>query len=91
MSVPESYDNYKINMFAIKSAQFVSKLGITRITPSIANSHVIKYGTLSDIKKEIYRAVFYSRTTTKTMINEVKYIKENAKKFRLEICQTYRF
>lgn len=79
MSVPESYNNYKINMFPIKLAQFASELGITRIIPSIANSDAIKYGTLSNTEKEIYRAVFYSRTATKTMINEAKYIKENAK------------
>lgn len=80
MAVPESYDNYKINMLAIKLGQFASKVGFTRILPSIANGDAVKYGTLTDTEKDIYRAVFYNRTATKTMIDEVKYIKENAKK-----------
>lgn len=79
MSVPEAYENYKINMFVIKLGQIASKLGITRVIPSLANGYAVKYGMLSDTEKEIYRAVFYSRTATKTMINEAKYIKENAK------------
>ena len=79
MAVPEAYENYKINMFVIKLGEFASKIGITRLIPSIADGDAVKYGTLSDSEKEIYRALFYSRTATKTMINEVKYIKENAK------------
>ena len=34
---------------------------------------------LTDEEKEIYRAIFYSRTATTTMMNEVSSIKENAK------------
>ena len=45
----------------------------------ISESDAIKYGTLTDNEKEIYRAVFYNRTATVTMIDEVKRIQENAK------------
>lgn len=42
-------------------------------------SDAIKYGTLSDSEKEIYRAVFYTHTATVTMINECDSVTENAK------------
>ena len=54
-------------------------LGITRLIPAFAESDAIKYGTLTDGEKKMYRATFYSRTATATMINEAKRIKENAK------------
>lgn len=47
--------------------------------PSLAESDAIKVGTLSEEEKEIYRAVFYQRTATVTMIDEVKAVKDNAK------------
>lgn len=78
MAVPEAYEAYNINMFGIKLGQFAAKTGIIRFIPGIAESDAIKYGTLSEKEKETYRAVFYNRTATVTMINEVKNIKENA-------------
>lgn len=53
--------------------------GITRLIPAFAESDAIKYGTLTDGEKKMYRATFYSRTATVTMINEAKSIKANAK------------
>ena len=63
----------------LKLSQFAANVGITRILPGVAESDAIKYGTLSDEEKEVYRAIFYSRTATTTMMNEVSSIKENAK------------
>lgn len=80
MSVPQSYDNMSINIPLIKLAGWASNVGITRVIPGIADSEAIKHGTLSDKEKEIYKAVFYNRTLTKTMINETKSVKENAQK-----------
>ena len=80
MVVPEAYEDYKINMPMLKISQFAARVGITRIFPGISESDAIKYGTLSDTEKEIYRAIFYEKTATTTMLNEVKWIKENAKK-----------
>ena len=57
-------------------------MGVTRLIPGISDSDAIKYGTLSDDEKEIYRAVFYSRTATVTMINEMERVKENAEKVK---------
>ncbi len=79
MSVPKAYEDYKINMPMLKVSQFAANVGITRILPGVAESDAIKYGTLSEKEKEIYRAIFYSRTATTTMMNEVGSIKENAK------------
>lgn len=79
MAVPQAYEDYQINMPLLKLSQLAARLGVTRILPGIAESNAIKYGTLSDDEKDIYRAVFYARTATITMMNEVQHIKENAK------------
>lgn len=78
MSVPKAYEGYDINMSMIKIGQFAARIGITRILPGVSESDAIKYGTLTDTEKELYRAIFYEKTATTTMLNEVKWIKENA-------------
>ena len=78
MAVPNYYDEMKISIPLTKLGQYCAKLGITRWLPSLAESDDIKYGTLSEEEKEIYRAVFYQRTATATMVNEVKAVKDNA-------------
>lgn len=79
MAVPKAYEDYEINIPVLKLSQFAANIGITRILPGVAESDAIKYGTLSDEEKELYRAIFYSRTATTTMMNEVYNVKENAK------------
>ena len=54
--------------------------GITRFIPGLCESEAIKHGTLTEEEKEIYRAVFYRRTATVTMINESEAVKANAEK-----------
>jgi pimeloyl-ACP methyl ester carboxylesterase len=78
MAVPESYEKYNINIPLIKLSAFAANAGITRWIPDIWESDAIKYGTLTDEEKELYKAVFYRRTATKTMLNEVQQIKKNA-------------
>lgn len=78
MAVPNAYSDYSINMPLIKISSFASQIGITRLLPGISESEAIKYGTLSEEEKEIYKAIFYRRTATKTMLNEVDEIKNNA-------------
>lgn len=78
MAVPNAYRDYKINMSMLKISQFAARVGITRILPGVSESDAIKYGTLSDTEKDLYRAVFYEKTATITMLNEVESIKENA-------------
>lgn len=79
MAVPEYYENMKINLPLMKLGQYAANLGITRLIPSLAESDAIKHGTLTDDEKNIYRAIFYNRTATVTMINETKSVKANAK------------
>ena len=79
MAVPQYYDSMSINIPMMCVASWAANIGVTRLIPRIAESDAIKYGTLSDSEKEIYRAVFYSRTATVTMINECDSVKENAK------------
>ena len=71
MAVPNAYRDYKINMSMLKISQFAARVGITRILPGVSESDAIKYGTLSDTEKDLYRAVFYEKTATITMLNEV--------------------
>ena len=78
MAVPQAYEDYKINMPMLRISQFAARIGITRILPGISESDAIKHGTLTDTEKKIYRAIFYERTATMTMLNEVEWIKENA-------------
>lgn len=78
MAVPEYYDSMNINIPLMRIAEWLAYIGVTRFIPGISDSDAIKYGTLSDDEKEIYRAVFYSRTATVTMINETERVKENA-------------
>lgn len=78
MAVPGYYDEMNISIPVMKAGQYGATLGITRWIPSLAESDAMKFGTLSDKEKEIYRAVFYQRTATVTMINEMKTVKENA-------------
>ncbi len=78
MAVPESYKDFKINMPMMKLSSFAANVGITRWIPGIDESDAIKYGTLTDVEKELYKVIFYRRTATKAMLNEVKEIKTNA-------------
>ena len=88
MAVPQYYDNMKINIPLVRAASLAAGMGITRLIPGIAESDAIRHGTLSDREKEIYRAVFYSRTATTTMINETESVKKNAEKVNsMEIPQ----
>ena len=80
MAVPEYYDSMNINIPLMHIAGWAANIGVTRLIPGISESDAIKHGTLTDDEKEIYRAVFYSRTATATMINENEQVKENAKK-----------
>ena len=71
----------RINNTLLTLVKFGAEIGITRFIPSIVNSSsAIKDGNLTDEEKELYRVIFYRRTETSSMLNEIKMIKENAKK-----------
>jgi len=79
MAVPEYYENMKINLALMKLGQYAADLGITRLIPTLSESDAIKHGTLTNDEKNRYRAIFYNRTATVTMINEAKSVKDNAR------------
>lgn len=79
MAVPGYYEFMNINIPMIKLGHYGAVLGITRWIPGISESEAIKHGNLTDSEKEIYRSIFYYRTATLTMVNEVKEIKNSAK------------
>lgn len=78
MAVPDYYDEMNINIPIMRLGQYCARLGITRWIPSLAESDAIKLGTFSEKEKEIYRAIFYQKTATVTMIDEAKAVKKNA-------------
>lgn len=80
MAVPEYYESMNINVPLMRMAGWAANLGVTRFIPGLSNSDAMKYGTLTDKEKEIYKAVFYNRTATVTMINEAEWVKKNAEK-----------
>ena len=82
MAVPEYYENMKINIALIQMASWAANIGVTRLIPGLSESDTIKYGTLTEDEKEIYKAVFYSRMATITMVNETKCVKDNALKVK---------
>lgn len=79
MAVPQYYENMKINILLTKAESFAADIGVTRFIPGISDSEAIKHGTLTEHEKDIYKAIFYSRTATSTMIREMECVKNNAK------------
>lgn len=82
MAVPESYEDYNMNIPMLKLSAFAAKIGAIRWIPSIAESDAIKHGTLTEEEKKLYKVIFYRRTATKTMLNEVFEIKTSASKVK---------
>lgn len=78
MAVPAAYKDYDINMPLVYLSAFGANIGFTRWIPGLSESDAIKYGTLPKEEKELYKVIFYRRTVTKNMVNEIKHIKENA-------------
>ena len=77
---PHSMSGLEALRWAQKYPDEVSAIvGLDMAIPGISESDAILYGTLTDEEKEVYRAVFYRRTATVTMINETAAVKENAK------------
>ncbi len=80
MAVAKAYEEMKINGFSLRLVQFAARTGLLRLIPGMSEVDAIRYGTLTDEEKAMYRAVFYHRTMNETMINEMLYAKENADK-----------
>ena len=78
MAFPAVYQDYPINMGLIRLTAFGARIGVTRLIPGVAESDAIRYGTLTAEEEALYRAIFYRRTATPDMLNEVAEIKTNA-------------
>ncbi|MCM1194399.1 MAG: alpha/beta hydrolase [Firmicutes bacterium] len=82
-ALPENYENMKISRFALGMASFGVRSGLVRLVPSVVNdSAAIKYGSLTEQEKDLYRALFYKMTLSHAMLNESKEIKNSAKKLK---------
>jgi pimeloyl-ACP methyl ester carboxylesterase len=81
-AVPAAYADVNIpNGILFDLFSFGAKMGITRFIPAMIDGEsAIKAGTLTDHEKEIYKAVYYRRTETKPMINEIESVKSNTRK-----------
>lgn len=82
MAVPGYYEDMRISMPLMGAARIAACLGLTRLVPGISERDAVRHGTLSGQEKEIYRAFFFSRTMTVSMINEARHVRENAEKVR---------
>lgn len=78
MAVPASYEAMKINIPLMNLGSLAARLGLTRWVPGLAEGDAIKFGTLTEEEKELYRALFYRNTLTKAMIREGTEIKVSA-------------
>lgn len=81
-AVPSAYEDMGLpGRTALSALAWGARVGITRFFPSIVDdSAAIKAGSLTDDEKEIYRAVFYRRTETGPMVEEIRRVRENAAK-----------
>lgn len=78
MAVKETYADFEPNTAFLGMGTFVARTGILRFIPGAAESDAIKYGNLTDKEQDMYRAIFYQKTQTSNMVNEIKRIKNNA-------------
>ena len=79
MAVPRAYEDYRISLPMLKLGQIAARLGVTRLLPGVAESDAMRHGTLTEHEKDVCRAVFFARTSTVTMLNEVRHVQENAR------------
>lgn len=78
MATPSAYENYSINLPLIRLSKFAADMGFIRLLPGIAESDAIQSGQLTEEEEDLYRAVFYRRTLTTPMVNEIVRVQDNA-------------
>lgn len=79
MAVPEMFDNFKNNSVLNTLNSINTKVGLIRFLPLLRDMDCVKHGTLSEKEKDIVHALLYKNFYNKTVINEFKYFKDNAK------------
>lgn len=76
MAVPEYYESMEINIPLMKLGQCAADLGITRVIPGLAESDAIKYGTLTEEEKNIYRALFITEHRQKQCLMKLRALRK---------------
>lgn len=81
MATAELYASYDqtIPMPMVHLLNFAAKTGLIRLVPNIEKSAAVEHGTLTDQEKEQYKAIFYNRSMTDTMRNEILAFSKSAK------------
>ena len=81
-AIPDSYEEMPLPSEPVKiAAALFARSGMIRLVPSIADSSAaIQSGELSEEDMETYRSVFYRRTATSNMLDEMDRVRENAEK-----------
>lgn len=89
-AIPESYQAMEIPSSFMQSVTgFAARTGLLRLFPSVANeSAAIQSGQLSSNDEDTYRSIFYRRTLTSNMQEEVRQIETNASKVGEEASPT---
>lgn len=77
MAVPAVYDQMKVSLPMVRLGHAVAAVGLTRLMPGAAESDAIRFGTLTEHEKDVYRAVFHQRTATRTMVREMQDLPAN--------------
>ncbi|GGG11397.1 alpha/beta hydrolase [Paenibacillus aceti] len=81
-AIPQAYEEYPLpSPFMMGLTGFGARVGITRFFPGIVDSSpAIQEKLLSAQEAKVYRAIFYQKTQTSNMKEEVRTIVANAKK-----------
>ena len=81
-AIPDSYEEMPLPSKPMKvAAALFARSGMIRWIPSIANSSAaIQSGELSKEDTDTYRSIFYRRTTTSNMLDEMDHVRANAEK-----------
>ena len=78
----EAYSHLKINLFEIKLCRLLVRTRITKFIPKLVDSDAVRFGTLTQEEKELFRDMFYKNFVSTAVLNEVKIVKQNAEKVK---------
>ncbi|MCH5271171.1 MAG: alpha/beta hydrolase [Lachnospiraceae bacterium] len=79
MAVPEALIDFKDEVLLNTIRNFFTRIGWIRVLPLISDMDCVKYGILTEEEKDIAHAMMYYNFLNKTVLNEFKYISQNAK------------
>lgn len=83
MATPEAYEQLPISTLSLATNRLLIQSGIVRCFPKLVWSDAIKEGYLTKQEIKTYEELFYKNFTSKAVWNEVKTIKDSAKKVNI--------